>query len=106
MSAERMYAFATCILMVQAGKSDTKDQQQTLSLGPFTLLSTKPIGDGASGDVFLAENRSSKQRVAIKRFKRDSVNDRETLDREIEFLSYVKEQIGAHPNLVRFIQTV
>lgn len=56
----------------------------------------KELGKGGYGTVFLAHNKQTKEKRAIKVIKKDSVEDPQAFKHEIEILMQLD-----HPNIVK-----
>jgi len=75
-------------------QSETKDSSLEAK---YKITSSKPIGEGAFGQVFLGIERKTGEKVAIKKIWKEFTN-RQDCQREMSALLHIKEH-GGHPHI-------
>jgi calcium-dependent protein kinase len=66
----------------------------------YTMNTSKSLGEGASGSVFLAKHKTTKFNRAIKRIPKRHVKNQQRLVNEINILRTLD-----HPNIIRLFET-
>jgi len=79
--------------------------EDTGTVGVYEILKTHKLGSGAFGDVYLGRHRNTKQRVAVKIFKKNALKNGVSLDvlREVKLLVEFQEA-GSHPNVISLFE--